>query len=102
MYVCCSTLASNVLASDHWYAGMHVAATAVNAVGIRIVHHAPIAKVRYACVLEMRVIGGTLLVVAITVTRFDRATACTGQDRVSTASMVCRSGHPVHAPIALV
>jgi hypothetical protein len=49
---------------------MRVAATSVNAVVVHTVYHAPIAKIVV-----------TLLVVAITVTRYDHATAGTGQHR---------------------
>ena len=70
---------------------MNVAATAVNAVATHTVHHASTAQVRYACVVVMRVIGVTLLVVAITVSTSGHTTAGTGQDRAHTASMVCRT-----------
>jgi hypothetical protein len=104
MYVSCSTLGSNVLASNHWYAGMHVAATAVNAVAIHIVCHSPKpnVKVRYACELIMGVIGVRLLVVAITVSTYGHTIASTGQHRPRRASVACRSWRSMHAPIALV
>ena len=67
---------------------MNVAATAVNAVSAPILYHAPVAQVWYACVLIMRVIGVKLLVVALTVSTYDHATATrTGKDRVSAASL---------------